>query len=214
MGTVPFDCPHARCLTKNVGLRLVASYSRDGEAGCTFGHCPVCHEGVVLFIRWRNKAQVSRAHELSGGEFQAAFDIVDYAPRPPEREVVNNLPNKVARVFDEAEANFADGRHMSAATMYRKSIELTLKHLNPGQEGSLSKRIRSLQSKEAVPDTLIKLLDSVRFLGNDGAHDEDPPPPEDVERGRDFTRLFLVYSYELPARVDAALARNAPTKED
>jgi len=91
--------------------------------------------------------------------------------------------------------------------MYRKAVELTVKDLNPEGTGMLNARIRQLQKKEAVPDTLINLLDTVKFLGNEGAHEEDPPSAEDVERGRDFTRLFLVYSYELPARVSAALAK-------
>ena len=166
--------------------------------------------GIVLYYK-RSGAQNSHpAHQQSTENFLQWFKVTDSAPKPPVRDVVTNLPDKIAGVFDEAEANFADGRHMSAATMYRKAIELTLKDLNPDGKGMLHARIRALQKEEAVPDTLIKLLDTVKFLGNEGAHDDEPPSAEDVERGRDFTRLFLVYSYELPARVEAALAKDDP----
>ncbi|MFG6566672.1 DUF4145 domain-containing protein [Sulfitobacter sp. 1A13679] len=210
MGTVPFDCPHVGCLTKTVGLELMYSHSPSGVKGSTFGFCPVCQKGVILYLEWKNRKAVGEAHKLSGSQFWENYRIIDSAPTPPARDVVANLPDKIGMVFDEAEANFADGRHMSAATMYRKSIELTLKDLNPEGKGMLNARIRALQKEEAVPDTLIKLLDTVKFLGNEGAHDDEPPSPEDVERGRDFTRLFLVYSYELPARVEAALAKDEP----
>ncbi|MDH4541072.1 MULTISPECIES: DUF4145 domain-containing protein [Sulfitobacter] len=210
MGTVPFDCPHVGCLTKNVGVVLTAAYSQDGTYGSTFGYCPVCSKGIVLYFRRDGGQGANVAHQQSTKDFFDCYTIIDSAPKPPNRDVVGNLPGKIAGVFDEAEANFADGRHMSAATMYRKSIELTLKDLNPEGKGMLNARIRALQKEEAVPDTLIKLLDTVKFLGNEGAHDDEPPSPEDVERGRDFTRLFLVYSYELPARVKAALAKDGP----
>ncbi|WCE67977.1 DUF4145 domain-containing protein [Sulfitobacter faviae] len=125
-------------------------------------------------------------------------------------DVIGDLPPSIELTFAEAEANYVDGRMMSASIMYRKTVELAVRDLNPEGKGMLNARIRALQKEEAVPDTLIKLLDTVKFLGNEGAHDDEPPSPEDVERGRDFTRLFLVYSYELPARVEAALAKDEP----
>ena len=208
MGTVPFDCPHVGCLTKSVGVVLTASHSRGGKSGSTYGHCPVCHKGIILFLRWISGGPIGTAHAQETETFFNYYEIIDSAPKPPARDVVSNLPPRIATVFDEAEANFADGRHMSAATMYRKSIELTLKDLNPDGKGMLNARIRALQKEEAVPDTLIKLLDTVKFLGNEGAHDDEPPSADDVERGRDFTRLFLVYSYELPARIASALTEH------
>lgn len=205
MGTVPFDCPHIGCLTKNIGMITHYVVAIDGRSGNLFGTCPVCGLGIWLSVISTSQASVTEAHKQSGTAFTTRFEIEDFAPRPPKLEAVSDLPSKIQQTYSEAEANFADGRMMSASIMYRKTVELTVKDLHPDGKGMLNARIRDLQKKEAVPDTLIALLDTVKFLGNEGAHDEDPPTAEDVERGRDFTRLFLVYSYELPARVQAAL---------
>lgn len=208
MGTVPFDCPHPGCLTKNIGLVTHYVVPIENGAANLFGSCPVCNRGVLLFIR-AGRDGVTNAVKYSGSSFFQNYAITGSAPTAPTLEAVSDLPPKIQQTFSEAEANFVDGRMVSAAIMYRKAVELTVKDLHPDGKGMLGARIRALQKKEAVPDTLIALLDTVKFLGNEGAHDEDPPSPEDVERGRDFTRLFLVYSYELPARVEAALTREA-----
>lgn len=71
----------------------------------------------------------------------------------------------------------------------------------------LHQRIRALEGSKALPHSLIELLDQVKFLGNEGAHDIEDPDGEDVIRGRDFTRLFLVYLYELPTKIEAAKER-------
>lgn len=210
MGTVPFDCPHVGCLTKNVGLSTSAVTPIDNRHGNLFGSCPVCNRGVLLFISSKVSGNLGNATKLSGENFAQVFSITGSAPSSPVNEVVADLPPSIELTYAEAEANYVDGRMMSASIMYRKTVELAVRDLNPNGKGMLNARIRALQKEEAVPDTLIKLLDTVKFLGNEGAHDEEPPSPEDVERGRDFTRLFLVYSYELPARVEAALAKDKP----
>jgi len=165
----------------------------------------VCDRGIILYIEKRGNDAVGNAAGRSGETFFDNFRILSSAPSVPPVEVVDNLPRQIQQAFSEAEANFADGRLMSSAIMFRKTVELTVRDLNPEGKGMLNARIRALQKAEAVPDTLIKLLDTVKFLGNEGAHDEEAPSIDDVERGRDFTRLFLVYSYELPARIASAL---------
>jgi hypothetical protein len=210
MGTVPFNCPHVGCLTKNVGLTTHSVVSIDGGVGNLFATCPVCNRGIILYIEKRGNDPIGNAAGRSGETFSDSFRILSSAPSVPTLDVIGNLPPQIQQTFSEAEANFVDGRLMSSAIMFRKTVELTVRDLNPEGKGMLNSRIRALQKEEAVPDTLIRLLDTVKFLGNEGAHDEEPPSVDDVERGRDFTRLFLVYSYELPARIASALPNEEP----
>lgn len=189
-------------------MTTLACYPISDNWASVFTICNVCNTGMVLFVEGTGAYNVLEVQKHSGRKFVENFSIVDFAPKMPTPETISFLPPKIAAVFDEAEANFADGRNMSAATMYRKAVELAVKNKNPEGKGMLNERIRGLQKQNAVPDTLIDLLDTVKFLGNEGAHDEDPPDHDDVERGRDFTRLFLVYSYELPARVKSALGED------
>lgn len=95
----------------------------------------------------------------------------------------------------------------SASTSYRRALELSLKHVHPEGKGTLNQRIRALEKQNAVPESLIALMDGIRFLGNDGAHEEEDPTREDVEAGRDFTTLLLTYLFELRSRVADAAER-------
>ncbi|VDS07925.1 hypothetical protein PARHAE_01105 [Paracoccus haematequi] len=91
---------------------------------------------------------------------------------------------------------------------YRRVMERSLRKEHPDLKGNLADRIKALEG--TLPDAIIDMANQVRFLGNDGAHDEDDPDMEDVANGRDFVRLYLVYTYELPARI----ARAVKARED
>lgn len=124
---------------------------------------------------------------------------------------VTGLPTNVETAFAEGERSFAAENYAAAAVMYRKAVERSVKLINPDGKGMLNQRIRELEAKNALPHSLIELMDMVKFIGNDGAHDDDDPTPEDVKQGRDFTRLLLTYLWELPEEVAKAKAAREET---
>lgn len=95
--------------------------------------------------------------------------------------------------------------------MYRKAIERTVKAKHPDGKGQLNDRIRALEKKNALPHSMIDLLDMVKFLGNDGAHDEADPTEDEVRRGRDFAQLLLTYLWALPKQIEDAKAERGRT---
>lgn len=174
--------------------------------------CNTCQMGVLIHLKTHNGwsfAQEPFRGDLSFEEFQARYMITMIAPQPPQPRSIDSLPDNVAATFREAELNFADGRFPSAGQSYRKAIERALKKLHPDGKGMLNARIRALEKENALPHSMIALLDSVKLLGNDSAHEEEDPEKEDVEAARDFTALLLTYLFELPARVQWAAEKRA-----
>lgn len=133
------------------------------------------------------------------------FEILETFPQAPKGELVDSLPDPVSDALREAEENFLDRRLRASAFGYRQTIERALKLTYPvegSNRPSLYSRIENL--KGTLPQSLIELLHEVRFLGNEGVHEMEDPSFEDVKAGREFTRLFLTYTYDLPVRIAAA----------
>ncbi len=183
---------------------MVASYPHSTwtHAFSVVAVCHSCKDPFLIDTIW---AGGKRPDTLNGDAFHEATMINDVWPAYEAPAMIEFLPKDVAKAFIEGEETLANNHLSSAAVAYRKAIERTLKEQHVEAKGVLNTRIRALEKQNALPKVLIDLLDTIRFLGNDGAHDDDPTKA-DVIAGRDFTRLFLTYTYELPARVEAALA--------
>ncbi len=170
--------------------------------GSLYAICTQCLDGVIFFLTSRGKNNVNGAHNVTGDAFKDAFTIDRVFPEPPTIEVVEFLEPEISETYLEAEGNYSDARYRSAAAMYRTTVELSVKHLDPKGKGSLYSRIEALSKANALPPTLIALMHEVRFLGNDSVHAKIDP--EDVQRGREFIKLFLVYVFELPKKIELA----------
>lgn|GEM_PF-2301179 len=173
---------------------------------------------MIRFGAWHAGNPISDdvfvGHEQrSGQDILRKIRITSQYPSAPLSRSIPELPEQVAKAFHEAEDTFA-ARHVASAAMgYRRTLERALKVLHADGKGMLDKRIRTLEKSNALPASMIDLLDSVKFLGNDAAHELEDPEPEDVETGRDFTHLFLTYVFELPARVEKARAARDQRKQ-
>lgn len=205
---LPLDCPH--CGTKRTAMSGRGGAQAGAGLYAMLLTCNTCRMGVMVHIRARPGLKIDtslHSSTFSAEQFDARYEIMLVAPRPPQPRTVDSLPDNVAATFREAELNFSDKRFASAGVGYRKAIERALKHLHPEAKGMLNARIRALETENALPPSMIALLDSVKLLGNDSVHEEVDPGREDVEAARDFTALLLTYLFELPARVERAKAR-------
>lgn len=88
--------------------------------------------------------------------------------------------------------------------MFRKSLDVSLRTLNPGAKGSIYDRIESLPEKAGVTVAMKKWAHEVRRLGADAAHDEDPFTEDEAKTISEFTEMFLTYAFSLPARLAAS----------
>lgn len=205
MGSFTRDCPHEGCRARNTGFTGVAEGPADGHYLLT-AVCNTCRGPVLVRLKPTGKSGIS---PMNCDHISMAnnFSVTDIWPQSPRVRMVDHLPGNVASAFIEAEHNRADHRYPSAGMAYRRAIERALKHLAPEGKGMLNARIRQIEAQNALPRGLIELLDAVKLLGNDAAHEDEDPEPDDVARAAEFARLFFTYTFDLPAQVAAAKAR-------
>jgi len=86
--------------------------------------------------------------------------------------------------------------------MFRKSIDAATRDLDPSLAGKmLAKRIDLLaQAGKLTPD-LKEWAHLIRLDGNQGAHDDEELSAAEIEQLEEFTKLFLIYTFTLPAQV-------------
>ncbi|WP_305547532.1 DUF4145 domain-containing protein [Methylobacterium sp. NEAU K] len=128
----------------------------------------------------------------------------------------DHVPEKVARVYVQAEE--AEKRnHLDTAAMgYRKTIDIGLKAFAPDVRGDFGPRINKLAEDGKLPPALKDWCHQVRLLGNEGTHELDEPAAEDVADLAGFTQSVLEYLFTMPKRVEdrkaAAAAAAAKAK--
>jgi hypothetical protein len=143
---------------------------------------------------------------------QAYFNVAQIWPQPQPSVIPANLPPEVERAFTQAERNYQmSGCEEPASLMYRRSLELALKHLHPKVTGTLAARIHKLVEQHELPRPMGDWLTHVRLIGNDGAHEAAGVSREDLNDARAFADTVLRYLYTLPAQIKARqkLTQNA-----
>lgn len=205
------DCPYEGCRAHKAAFQSVEAVHIDAYNWNLFAVCPNCKRGVALIVEATMAASVA-PDECKGREFYHQYGITRISPEPPKIALVDNVPDEVSKKFRQAERLYVqDDMRGPAAIAYRATIETALKLVDPAARGSLRDRIRAQADK--MPPDLIRLLNELRFLGNDGAHEGEEPDAEDLTLGRELTRLFLIYAFDLPTRLAGAEAKRKDARD-
>lgn len=167
-----------------------------------FLECRKCLRGTIIYV---SDDQNTGSNPVAFTEmvFQQYYTIFDSAPKREKLSIAEFLPDNIEKPWMEAEHAFEHAHPGTAAMAYRRVLERSIRTKHPDLKGGLAERIKSLKGE--LPDAIINMANQVRFLGNDGAHEEEDPDLKDVADGRDFVRLYLEYTYELPAKVTRAV---------
>jgi hypothetical protein len=127
---------------------------------------------------------------------------------PPERIDFDpkGIPTPIVKTFMEALMCSAEGLHVAAAIMIRRTLE-ELCEEKKATGSTLKDRICSLQTTVVLPKELFVALDDLRLLGNDAAHIEaktyNSIGQAEVDIGIELTKEVLKAVYQL----DDLLAR-------
>lgn len=224
MATIVLDCPH--CETHHVTVDLVGGRVvpsdplRADGLWCYSGFCRRCSLGISLLV---NPSPLRAAFGLSNpvsifnadDDYTRHFDIRMIWPRPPAPNVPQFLPPDVDRAFREAEESQARGATESAAMMYRKALERGVKTIH-GFEDALAEKhatlasvVRRLAASGKLTQAIADWAEQIRLLGNDGAHESEPPTRAEIKSLSDVTRMVLIYLFEMPAQVEELRARTS-----
>ncbi|MFA6313272.1 MAG: DUF4145 domain-containing protein [Sterolibacterium sp.] len=148
---------------------------------------PLCQ--VHVFCIYDNKGEVQRTYPP---------ERIDFDPK--------GIPAPIVETFTEALTCRAEGLHVAAAIMIRRTLE-ELCEEKSATGNTLKDRISSLQSSVVLPKELFIALDDLRLLGNDAAHIEaktyNSIGPAEVDIGIELTKEVLKAVYQL----DDLLAR-------
>ncbi|TRD21889.1 DUF4145 domain-containing protein [Palleronia caenipelagi] len=206
-------CPH--CGRERVAATPRGAYAVDTYAFWAFLTCNACRNGVVArykFAKYFDDPDGKAAKLLEDPENAAKLikesRLDEIHPSLPEPRIVDHLPQKVQSALREAEAIFAQlDKPTSAAVSYGRTLERALKTIDPEGKGTLQKRIDKLAENNSLPPSLVELAHEIRYLRNEAVHDVDDVTNEEASALRDFTTLFLIYTFELPGRIEAARQR-------
>lgn len=207
MPQISLDCPY--CGTKKVSFNGTAYFPFEPGGTTTnkflvLMQCQICRDCIVakfegevnVFTPW---IQGSRTLEVGGIKLIEAF------PKPVAALAPQHTPENVSRFYSQGMDNLA--RNFDAAgTMFRKSLDTALKHLDPIGKGTLETRINKLPQATGVTPAMQMWAHEIRHLGNDAAHEEDPFSETEAKSLQSFTELFLTYVFTLPGMVAARKA--------
>lgn len=138
---------------------------------------------------------VGYPHEIS----DALWLVRELWPIAPGPDIPDLIPPDVARVYVQAERNFAiKGNEEAAGTMYRKALDIALKTIDPDLKGMLGPRITKLAAAGKLTKDIEEWSNSIKEAGNDAVHESDPITRDQLIDLRNFCEMVLRYLFTLP----------------
>ena len=214
------DCPYCRML--NTGFRLRATFdirrnSNPGKHWLTWWICNRCSNGITVKLDYKGN---SHDPVKVQGDIKQQFYVESIDPRLSVSRAPDHVPQEISSNYSEAIAAIHHRLYTPAGMTLRKALERATLALAPQQPVSnsfrnktLLARIESLRSQRVITEGLCELAQQIRAIGNSAAHDDDDLDKEGAEQLREFTELFLIYTFTLPARVKSAANENAPEEQ-
>ena len=119
---------------------------------------------------------------------------------PHEREIDKNVPEIIVRNYNEAKKVKRISRP-AFAVMIRRGLEFLCVEQN-AKGKNLKDKITNLVSMGIIPVTLAEMAETLRFLGNAGAHDCDYEIDKmEVQAMDDFYLAMIEYVYVAPSKL-------------
>ena len=185
------------------------NYSQSKALNSDFfaaGVCCLCGNPIILELA---------IHDFSLAPLLAHIGTADSLYNGPPPTIVRILPSPVPpyshpALPERVNAAFVDLQKMLKQelsphfiiTGCRTVLESAVRELG-GEGKKLHHRINDLKEKAIVNGVLAEWATHIRLEGNDAAHDMEGTPKEAAEIV-EFTKLFLQYAFEFPARVKDA----------
>jgi hypothetical protein len=166
-----------------------------------FMQCQGCGEGIIATV---NDPLQNVIDWIQGRPSYPLSTVFRIMPEYSEPKCPADVPDNICKAFLSGLANLdrTDGAN-AAAMMFRRSIELAVKKLNPEGRGDLKTRIAGLSDNLATP-AMKDWATHIRFGGNDAAHEEDEFSEEDAKVLHTFAEMFLTYAFTLPEMLKRA----------
>lgn len=177
------------------------------------GTCLLCKAPVIMgleiqdeFLRSMRDCITNPDRDYNG----PMPTILSVLPKPEEPYTHPTFPPDVNKLFRDLQDMLKQKLAPSLVIMGCRSVlEGAAKELG-GEGKNLYSRIEHLKGKAIVNGVLADWAHSIRELGNGAAHELEGTQAEANELV-EFTKLFLQYTFEFPARVEALRTRKTTT---
>jgi hypothetical protein len=202
MPNIALKCPY--CQTEKAGFSGASFYHfKPGtQEYLLLLQCGVCGEGVIAKVRTPYISQW-----INGQTDQAA--IGETWPKAVALGAPEHLPDHVRNFYLQGMDSLTRRNFDAAGTMFRKSLDVALKRIHPEGKGTLEKRIDGLPDAIGITPAMKDWAHSIRDLGNDAAHEEEPFLEGEAKALQAFTETFLTYAFTLPGMIEARKPKEA-----
>ncbi len=206
MAEMVLTCPY--CASARMTFDFIGQHLSERELRIwkTFWVCRNCEEGVVVNLSGPDRFSPGdcRGDPRDGGFYMHAI-----RPEPQRILAPACVPDDIARDFKEATDNLRRKNWTSSGMMFRKVLQRSTSRLVPEDSGlkdmRLVQRIDALDERRLITPAMKDLAHRIRLDGNEATHEEDEEFSEQQAKWmKDFTELFLIYAFTLPARIEAS----------
>lgn len=168
-----------------------------------------CHRPIGIMATAKVAQHIIFAAYNNRAELTDCFNLVEVWPEPPTPTCPEFVPAEAETIFLEAEDSRLRKKWNSAAMAYRLALEAALKSISLGdtekdaayQKKTLFGKIDFLADNNLITGAIKDWSHAVRDAGNSGAHEAGKVGGPEVEDQANFTRMALVYLFEMPERV-------------
>lgn len=124
-----------------------------------------------------------------------------------ENEAIKNCPEIVFNPYKEALKCYRAHAYDACVIMCRKGIEAIC--IDKGEtKGTLATKLKNLNSKGILENTLYSWANELRLIGNDGAHSHDQiVNQQNAKEAIDFFDAFITYLYHLVNQYEELIKR-------
>jgi len=213
MGILTFNlmCPH--CSRENAVLEAFAEMPRNGtDITNTAFCCRSCGgAGIAVVDRYSSRAlsaltlakQQSHVNVMIPG--QDGYILREVFPKPEIHIAPDNTPTRAAQAYVEAKENIQRSRYDTAVMLCRKVLDIVTRDLlgEDSRDEKLVKRISMLHGRGKITEQMKEWAHIVRIDSNGAVHSDEEFTKDDAEEMIGFTEVFLIYSFTLPAMVEA-----------
>lgn len=196
----------ARCLgnTHHEVIGMHSETNDPSEYHCTTEHAVVkcCGCDTVSFRRAFHDYET--VVQVGEDEWDYVLDVDIYPKKARGKLKLHNAPEIVQSIYGETCNAFSDGSYTLAGIGFRATIEAICNDQNiAGKE--LSTRINNLAAKGLISKKDSIRLHSIRFLGNDAAHDIKKPSVQTLEAALTIIEHLLTTIYLIDSETKGKL---------
>lgn len=198
-----FTCPH------HGG---VAQFSGWGHDDHFVLRCIACSKSVFFILGKQVRSDSGKPIVGPTGPIEVGYvahyaegNVIDYYPKRGIKSD-ESIPKEIAQDYVEAVKVYDAGAPRATVAMCRRAIQAAAIERGANRDKRFMDQIAELREKAIISPSMKDLADTVRMIGNWGAHPQEDSikevTGEDANDVVGFTHEFLDQLYTSPARIE------------